>query len=91
MEIIDVFSSLFEPCYDLPQSSLKNFAEEFIRERNGLGDISITNNSPNLMDFAYKSAAVVCFVSRRPGSPGSLTPPLQKPASISSNNQRKGL
>jgi hypothetical protein len=65
MEIIDVFSSLFEPCYDLPQSSLKNFAEEFIRERNGLGDISITNNFPNLMDFAYKLFVLFLVVRAR--------------------------
>jgi hypothetical protein len=51
MEIIDVFSSLSSRVYDLPQSKLKKyffFAEEFIRERNGLDDISMTNNFRNL-------------------------------------------
>jgi hypothetical protein len=51
MEIIDGFSSLFEPC--LRPASIKTqrrffFAGEFIRERNGLRDISMTNNFPKL-------------------------------------------
>jgi hypothetical protein len=45
MEIINVFSSLFKPC--LRPASIETqkhffFAEEFIRERNGLDDISMT-------------------------------------------------
>jgi len=52
MEIIDIFSSLSELCLQhTPQSRLKKhffLEEKFILERNGLSDISMTNNFSNL-------------------------------------------
>jgi hypothetical protein len=51
MEIIDVFSSLFKPCLrpaSIETQNVSSFEEEFIRERNGLDDISVTNNFLNL-------------------------------------------